>query len=151
MSEAILTQPATRKRRCAATIIDAVTTASLVVLLTLASGQFEVPEPYLNNSLLPRAAALVVAGYLLLHGFTLWSSSQTVGKKLLGLQVTHNGVPAGFLRLMLRAGVLPVLILLPAIGPWLQLLHGLDLVAFLMPGALALHDRLSKTRVTVRP
>ena len=151
MSKSAAAIPATRKRRCAATLIDALITAALVILLTLASGQFEVPGPYLNNTLLPRAAGLVVVGYLLLHGFTLWSSSQTLGKKLLGLQIMHNETPARFLRLLIRASALPVLILVPAIGAWLQLLHVLDLILFLLPGGLALHDRLSQTRVTLRP
>ena len=139
-------QPATKLRRVAATLIDALITAALVVFATLASGQFEVAAPYLDGTLVLRAAALVIGSYLLLHGVFLFRSGQTIGKKILGLQIVTGNHPAPFWRLLIRAGTLLSLAFIPVVGYALQALHLVDIVLFLLPAGLALHDRISGTQ-----
>jgi len=140
---------ATRLRRLGATAIDAVITVLMVVFVTLASGVFEVPGPYLNDTTMLWAAALVVLSYVVLHGWTLLRSSQTLGKKLLGLQVVeqHSFARASILRLALRASCVWLLIFVPVIGMWLQLTHALDAAVLLLDKRQALHDRVAQTRV----
>jgi len=142
-----MTVPATRSRRIAATLVDAIITAALVVFLTLASGQFEVAAPYIDGTLVIRATLLVIISYLLLHGVFLLRSGQTMGKKWLGLQIVTNNRPAPLWRLMIRAATLLSLAFIPVIGYFLQALHLLDIVLFLLPNGLALHDRISGTKV----
>ena len=139
--------PTQKLRRIGATLFDAIVTAAFVLLLTLASGQFEVAGPYIDGTLVLRATLLVIASYVLLHGLALHQSSQTLGKKLFGLQIVANNKPAPLWRLMIRAGLLLSLAFIPVIGYSLQLLHLVDLVLFLLPGGLALHDRVSGTNV----
>jgi len=141
------TKPATKVRRITATLIDALITAALVVFATLASGQFEVAAPYLDGTLVLRAVGLVIGSYLLLHGLFLLRSGQTLGKKLLGLQIVTGEQPAPFWRLMIRAGALLSLAFIPVVGYALQALHLIDVVLFLLPSGLALHDRISGTEV----
>lgn len=141
------TVPATKTRRIMATLIDALITAVLVVFATLASGQFEVAAPYLDGTLVLRAVGLVIGSYLLLHGVFLLRSGQTVGKKLLRLQIVTGNQPAPFWRLMIRAGTLLSLAFIPVVGYALQALHLVDIVLFLLPAGLALHDRISGTNV----
>ena len=136
-----------RMMRIAATAFDALVTAATVLFLTLASGQFEVAAPYLDGTLVVRAASLIIGSYLLLHGVLLLRSSQTVGKKLLRLQIVRGPQPAPFWRLMIRAGALLSLAFIPVVGYALQGLHLVDIVFFLLPAGLALHDRISGTQV----
>jgi len=146
-SQSLSGQPAAKMRRIAATGIDAIITAGLVVLLTLVSGQFEVAAPYLDGTLVLRATLLVIGSYLLLHGIFLLRSAQTLGKKILGLQIVTDNQAAPFWRLMVRAGALLSLAFIPVVGYPLQALHLVDILLFLLPAGLALHDRLSGTEV----
>ena len=147
---------ALRRTRIAATAVDALITAALVIFLTLASGVFEVAAPYLENKLAIYVAALVVAGYVLLHGIPLWRSSQTIGKKLFKLQVVNHDtlaassdrqVRAPLWRLALRASALLILVFVPVIGLWLQALHLLDGALLFTSSRRTLHDRISGTSV----
>ena len=141
------TSYATKKRRIAATLIDALITAALVIFITLASGQFEVAAPYLDGTLILRATLIVIGSYLLLHGYFLLRASQTLGKKFFGLQIVTNKQPAPFWRLMVRAGALLSLAFIPIIGYASQVVHVVDIILFLLPAGIALHDRVSGTEV----
>ncbi len=154
---------ASRGKRILSTLFDALITAAAVVLVTLASGQFEVAEPYLNNTIGLRVAVTITLTYCALHGYTLWRSSQTLGKKLFELQVvqhqpsrTANSITrqstalprrAHLPQLALRSSALLALVFIPDAGIWLQGLHLLDAAALFTSDRRTLHDYIARTSV----
>lgn len=149
---------ARRGKRILSTVFDAVITALAVMLVTLASGQFEEAAPYLNNTIEIRVAAIIVLTYCSLHGYPLLRSSQTLGKKLFRLQIvtaerdsnkaaTESVQRAGPIQLAVRASTLLLLVFIPIVGLWLQALHLLDAVLLFTKPRRALHDYIARTTV----
>ena len=83
--------PAGRMRRLCATVLDAILVPSLTILFVLMTGIVEDAEDYTNNFWVLWVLLLAIASYLLLNGYLLWHSGQTIGKKLLGIAIVGYG------------------------------------------------------------
>jgi uncharacterized RDD family membrane protein YckC len=78
---------ASRRRRFAATLIDALLVPSLTLLLVMITGVVEDAEDYINNLWMFWVLLLAIFSYLILNGYTLAHSGQTLGKKCLGIAI----------------------------------------------------------------
>lgn len=76
-----------RLRRLSATIVDAILVPTLTVFFILVAGVVEDAEDYENNVWMLWVLLLAIASYLVLNGYLLWRSGQTIGKKLLGIAI----------------------------------------------------------------
>lgn len=160
---------ASRLRRLTATLIDMLLVPAVTLLLVLVTGATEDAEDYASFSGLSLSIlGLAVLSYLLLNGYTLFRSGQTLGKKLLGIAITvpkqlSNGSwhiePAALWRLILiRALFFPLLFLIPGLAvtpfftlPWLiAMLPVIDQVLIFSRNRRTLHDYLAGTAVTKR-
>jgi uncharacterized RDD family membrane protein YckC len=108
--------PAGRTRRLLATLIDVILLAVLSTLLVLVTGLYAGPAAY--DSVIAFTGRLVLVtsvAYILLNGYLLVQSSQTVGKRLLALTLCDDasGQALSLQRQLLRAALVPVFILVP--------------------------------------
>lgn len=86
--------------------------------------------------------------YLLIHGYFLYSTAQSLGKKMLGIQiVTLDGKPASLPRILIGR-LLPVTVvtLIPVIGPFLSFV---DVIFIFGKQRRCLHDLIAGTRVVM--
>lgn len=79
--------PAGRLRRLCSTLVDVILVPSLTIVLVLITGVVEDAEDYTNNYWVLWVLLLAVASYLILNGYWLWRSGQTIGKKLFGIAI----------------------------------------------------------------
>lgn len=111
-----MAKPAGRIRRLLASVIDIMLLAALSILLVLITGLFAGPEAY--DSVIAFTSRLVLATsvvYILLNGYLLLRSSQTIGKRLVGLALcdSTSGQALGLPRQLLRTALIPACILVP--------------------------------------
>src|SRR5512147_944524 len=76
-----------RLRRLVATLIDAILVPSLTLVLVMISGVVEDAEDYVDYWWIVWVLLLAVASYLLLNGYGLWRSGQTLGKRVMGVAI----------------------------------------------------------------
>ncbi len=138
---------ASRGRRLAATAIDAVLVPSLTLVLVMVTGVVEDAEDYADSWWIVHVLLLAIGSYLLLNGYTLWRSQQTLGKRAMGIaMVTTAGSPAAWWRLILiRAPFFAFLFLL--VVPPLTLIPLIDHALVFGKRRRCLHDRLAATEV----
>ena len=142
---------APRWRRLLAWCIDAVLVPSLTIFLVMVAGVVEDAEDFTSNAWMFWVLALAIASYLILNGFTLYRSGQTLGKLALGIAVvsrTKDGAtaPTPLWRLIIiRAWFFPFPFLLPIVP--LTVLALIDVLPIFTARRLCLHDRLTGTLV----
>lgn len=116
MVNSAMPSPAGRTKRLLATLIDVISLAVLSTLLVLVTGLYAGPEAY--DSVIAFTGRLVLVtsvAYILLNGYLLVQSSQTVGKRLMGLTLCDgpSGQTLPLQRQLLRAALVPLFILVP--------------------------------------
>lgn len=150
-----------RSRRLAATMIDAILVPLVTLVLVAATGVVEHAEDYRDNAWMFHVLLLAIAGYLLLNGYSLWRSGQTIGKQLCGIYIARvhlAGLPRGessgsrertgapFWNLILiRAWFFPLLFVV--VIPWLAWIPLLDQGLIFTRKRRCLHDVLAGTVV----
>jgi uncharacterized RDD family membrane protein YckC len=142
--------PATRGERFAAALIDGLIALAVFTPLQIALGVYDgfphvQPQAYWKTLLWTLAGTLV---YVALHGYFLAKSSQTIGKRLIKIQIVNieDGAPAPIERTILRR-YLPVTLataLIPKVGFVLSLL---DSLLIFRKSRRCLHDQIAATRV----
>lgn len=142
--------PATRGERFAAAMIDSLIALALFTPLQIALGVYEgfpriKPQAYWQTLLWALAGTVV---YLALHGYFLAKSSQTIGKRLIKIQIVNieDGAPTPIERTILRR-YLPVTLataLIPKVGILLSLV---DSLLIFRKNRRCLHDQIAATRV----
>ncbi len=140
-----------RTRRLIATLIDAVLVPSLTILLVMIFGIVEDAEDYANNNWMIWVLLLAITSYLMLNGYGLWRSGQTVGKRLLGIAIVPRpsnrlaSVNGQFWTLIcIRAVFFPLLFLSFTPLVWVPLVDQLLIFA---KGRRCLHDLAAGTIV----
>ena len=138
---------ASRKRRFCAWGIDAILVPGLTIFLVMVAGVLEDAEDYTTNWWMVWVLLLAITSYLLLNGYLLWQSGQTVGKRILGIAIrSQDGERPAFWKLILiRAWFFPLSFLLPAFPVTLVVL--LDLLPIFSSARRCGHDWLSGTVV----
>ena len=141
---------ASRWRRVIAWWIDATLVPGLAFFLVMITGVVEDAEDYTTNLWMLWVLLLAITSYLILNGFLLWRSGQTVGKWILGIAtVSHNGERPPFWKLILiRAWFFPLPFLLPVFP--ITLLVLLNLLPAFSSTRRCGHDWLSQTIVIRR-
>lgn len=144
-----------RGRRLTATLIDMALVPLLSVLLIMMADVLEDAEDYANDQWMIWVLLLAIASYLLLNGYGLWRTGQTLGKRVLGIAIVaaHDQAPTPLWKLIcLRALFFPVLflILLAATLSPLALLPVLDQIFIFGKNRRCLHDYVSGTVVVRR-
>ena len=79
-----------RGRRIVATAIDVVLVPVLAVIIMLVTGTMEHAEDYAGYRPVVTVILLGMTSYLILNGWLLWKSGQTLGKKLLGIAIVMD-------------------------------------------------------------
>ncbi len=140
---------ASRWRRLFATLIDAILVPFVTIIIVMLTNVMEDAEDYQDSFWMLHVLLLAIASYLLLNGYWLYKSGQTIGKKLLKIQIVSIGnleTPAPFWRLIcVRALFFPLLFL--AIAPPLTLIPLLDQLFIFRRNRRCLHDLVSGTVV----
>lgn len=148
-----------RFRRLVATVIDAVLVPALSLVLVMVADVMEDPEDYANTGvMLLSIFLLAVTAYLILNGYTLWRSGQTLGKKIMGIAIVPASgtnmepegnsayVPAPLWKLIfIRALFFPLLFLTPV--PWITLIPIADQALIFGKRRRCLHDFAAGTIV----
>ena len=143
-------QLATRGDRFLAATVDGLIAIALFFPLQYAAGTYDgfpniKPQSYVQTLLW---GLLSTAVWLALHGYFLHKSAQTIGKKLLGIQIVNfeDGKPTPITRIFLRRH-LPfhmLATLIPKVGPILSFVN----ISFIFrKDQRCLHDYLAETRV----
>ena len=135
-------------RRLAATAVDAVLVPGLTVVLVMVFEVMEDPEDFTSTWWMWWVFVLAVASYLILNGYGLAQSGQTLGKRLFGIALARTDAlePAPIWKLIcVRALFFPLLFVF--IYPPLIVLPLLDLLPILGKSRRCLHDRAAGTRV----
>jgi uncharacterized RDD family membrane protein YckC len=141
---------ASRGRRLAATLIDAVLVPSLTIVLIMITDIVEDADDYLNNMWMLWVLLLAISSYLLLNGYLLWRNGQTLGKRLLGIAIvstdSDNAVSAApiWKLICIRALFFPLLF---ALLPPFILLALIDQLFIFSKSRRCLHDLASGTIV----
>lgn len=137
-----------RLRRFAATLLDLLILVPAALLIMLVTGLVESAEAWVMPQPIIRLSALAIGTYLLVNGYPLLKSGQTLGKRIMGIRLADAGsrqlLPAW--RLALRAGIVPAIALLVS----LQLLLPLYVIAALPifgPAQRCLQDYLAQSVV----
>jgi len=138
---------ASRGRRLLATTIDAILVPSLTILLVMLTDVVEDAADYADNAWIMHVLLLAIASYLLLNGYTLWRTQQTLGKKIMGIaMVSASGATLPWWRLVVvRAPFFAFMYLL--LAPPLALLPLVDHLMIFGKRRRCLHDRLAGTEV----
>lgn len=151
-------QLASRRRRLFATLIDAILVPCLTLLLVMMTGVLEDAEDYVDFWWILWVLVLAVVSYLLLNGYGLWRSGQTLGKMALGIAIVRNepsaeglfgSRPAPLWKLVcIRALFFPLLYV--ALVPWLALLPIVDQGLVFRKNRRCVHDLVCGTVVVRR-
>ena len=138
---------ASRGRRLVATAIDAVLVPSLSLLLVMATGVVEDAEDYADFWWITHVLLLAVTSYILLNGYSLWRTQQTLGKRILGIaMVDAAGGPVAWWRLILLRAPFFALMFLIVVPP-VALLPLVDHLCIFGKKRRCLHDRVAGTCV----
>ena len=146
---------ASRVRRLIATGIDFVLLPPLALLLMLVSGVMEDAEAWVSPQPVVRILGLLLVSYLLLHGVLLVRRGQTIGKRLVGLQIISaaTGDKLPLWRALFRAfGLLWLIAILwwlgmPGSGLVVAALLVLNPLAIFFKPRRCLHDYIAGSRV----
>ena len=133
--------------------IDGLASLAVTLPLQFAFGYYDASG---NSSVTARQEALwSVAGFviwILMHGYFVVRSGQTIGKRLLGTQIVNvkDGRPASFARIaFLRELPFHVLVMIPGLSTLAAALIALaDALAVYRPDRRCAHDHIASTRVT---
>lgn len=144
-----------RLRRLVATLLDAVLVPSLTLVLVMITGVVEDAEDYVDYWWIVWVLLLAIASYLLLNGYGLWRSGQTLGKRVMGVAIVpaspvsdgqYSRAPAPLWKLIcVRALFFPLLFL--ALVPWVAALPVIDQLLILRKNRRCLHDLVCGTVV----
>ncbi len=140
---------ASRGARLAAALVDGAMIMAVVFPVGLVSGVISFdPATAKQQTLVQQllAGALGIGAYLLIHGWTIWSSQQTVGKLLLKIKVVRQDgspLPPGEY-LLKRLGVFWLIGLIPFGGQIIGLINPLMIFR---KNQRCLHDDVAKTMV----
>lgn len=144
-----------RWRRLFATLLDCIFVPTLTLFLVMIFGVVEDAEDYTDNWWILWVFMLAVTGYLILNGYPLWRSGQTLGKVVMGIAIVsvsasdsdlYPHTPAPLWKLIcLRALFFPLLfvIAVPPIG----LLPIIDQLLIFRINRRCLHDLVAGTVV----
>lgn len=137
-------QDATRTARLLAALVDMAVVLAIVVPVQWLSGVNIMRAQPWPDTLLWTLFAVVIT--LLINGRLLATRAQTVGKKLMGIEVvTLDGARASFWRIFVwRMLVVDVLTMIPGVGQGFALV---DCLLIFGKERRCLHDYLGKTRV----
>ena len=143
---------ASRGARLAASFIDGLASIVIVLPLQLAMGVFDgFPRVRLSPLQTAGWGAVGFVIWLMLHSYYLSKSSQTLGKRLLSIQMVDatTALPVPFVRLVLLR-YLPTAILaqIPMVGPLLALI---DILFIFGSEKRCIHDHIARTKVVVYP
>lgn len=149
-------QLAGRFRRLVATGIDAVLVPGLTIFLVMVLGIVEDAEDFQDRWWVLHVLLLAITSYLLLNGYGLWRSGQTVGKRLLGIAIVAPAGPGGqgmkpaplWKLICIRALFFPLLF--TAVVPWYAVLPAIDQALIFGRRRRCLHDLLAGTLVVRR-
>lgn len=113
------TLEASRGRRLGAATIDFIVTGGVAFVAIWPTGIFEHHEAYRLVPFLVRLFALLAGAYVLVNGWFLYKSGQTVGKKLLGVRIVRSsdGKPLSFGALLIRAYSVLAAMTIPPVIP----------------------------------
>jgi uncharacterized RDD family membrane protein YckC len=144
-----------RLRRLVATLLDAVLVPSLTLVLVMITGVVEDAEDYVDYWWIVWVLLLAIASYLLLNGYGLWRSGQTLGKRVMGVAIVpasqvsegrYGRTPAPLWKLIcVRALFFPLLFV--AVVPWIAALPVIDQLLILRKNRRCLHDLVCGTVV----
>lgn len=144
-----------RLRRLAATLIDAVLVPSLTLVLVMVAGVVEDADDYVDSGWIVWVLLLAVVSYLLLNGYGLWRSGQTLGKRVMGVAIVpaspvrdgrYGRAPAPLWKLIcVRALFFPLLFL--SVVPWIAALPIVDQLLIFRKSRRCLHDVVCGTVV----
>ena len=142
-------------RRLLATGIDAILVPGITIFLVMLFDVVEQADDFVDRQWTFHVLAIAIGTYLVLNGYTLWQSGQTLGKKILGIaiiiqQPQPNGeyafLPAPFWKLIaIRALFFPLLFV--GIIPFLVWVPALDLISIFGKKRRCLHDYFCRTIV----
>lgn len=146
---------ASRWRRLLATGIDAVLVPAITIFLVMVFDVVEQAEDFTDQWWAFHVLVLAIGTYLLLNGYTLWQSGQTLSKKLLDIAIViqqqkpdgeYALLPAPFWKLIaIRALFFPLLFV--GIVPFLVWVPILILISIVGKQRRCLHDYASGTVV----
>lgn len=138
---------ASRGRRLLATAIDAILVPAVTLLLVMLTGVVEDAEDYVDNGWILHVLLLAIGSYLLLNGYTLWRTRQTLGKRIMGIALAGAaGATVSWWRLVVvRAPFFALMYLL--LVPPLALVPLIDHLMIFGKRRRCLHDRLAGTEV----
>jgi uncharacterized RDD family membrane protein YckC len=148
MTEPLADRLAGRGRRLVATLIDALLVPALTLLLVMICGVVEHAEDYQNSMWIVNVLLLAVLSYLILNGYWLFTTGQTVGKRLMRIAIvaTSTGERAAFWKLIcIRAPFFAFLFLI--IAPPLSLLPLVDQLFVFSKSRRCVHDFAAGTSV----
>jgi len=144
-----------RLRRLVATLLDAVLVPTLTLVLVMITGVVEDAEDYVDYWWIVWVLLLAIASYLLLNGYGLWRSGQTLGKRVMGVAIVpasqvsegrYGRTPAPLWKLIcVRALFFPLLFV--AVVPWIAALPVIDQLLILRKNRRCLHDLVCGTVV----
>ena len=144
-----------RFRRLIATIIDMILVPSLTLFLVMVFGIVEDAEDFTDQWWLLHVLGLAITSYLILNGYTLWKSGQTLGKLALGIAIVDAASKGGIVTkprpaplwklVIIRAVFFPTLFMI--IIPWFLLIPIIDQLLIFRSDRRCIHDWLSGTRV----
>jgi uncharacterized RDD family membrane protein YckC len=138
---------ASRRRRLLATAIDGILVPALTIVLVMLTDVVEDAEDYVDNVWMFHVLLLAIASYLLLNGYTLWRTQQTLGKRALGIaMVAAAGTTIPWWRLVVVRAPFFAFMYLVVVPP-LALLPLIDHLMIFGKGRRCLHDRLAGTVV----
>lgn len=144
-------QLAGRGRRLLATLVDALLVPALSLFLVVALGVVEHAEDFADSTWMLHVLLLAVLSYLLLNGWLLLRSGQTLGKRLFGIAlVSADDKPLNGWRLIFGRGVFFGLMFL-IVYPPLTLFPLLDHLLIFGKGRRCFHDRVAGTIVVRVP
>ncbi len=142
-----------RFQRLIATGIDAILVPGLTIFLVMVFGVVEHAEDFQDRWWVVHVLLLAITSYLLLNGYGLWRSGQTIGKQLLGIAVVAQAgtegmaiKPAPIWKLIcIRALFFPMLFAI--VVPWYTVLPFIDQAMIFGRRRRCLHDLIAGTLV----
>ena len=136
-------------RRCLATLVDVLVLVPIAFFIMLATGLMETADAYVWPQPVIRLFGLLVFSYFAIHGYWLLRGGQTVGRKLVGLELVSaaDGTRLPVWRIAARAFAIPFALLLALVSGFLieivALVLLIDPLVALAGQKRSLHDYLS--------
>jgi uncharacterized RDD family membrane protein YckC len=141
-----------RGRRLGASLLDALVSLVIVVPLQFAMGVFkDFPKMHMGTAQTIGWGAFGFALWLVIQGYFIANGSQTVGKRLLGIQIidAETGAPASFVKIVLvRYLPISVVSVIPIVGGVASLV---DALCIFRKDYRCVHDHIAGTVVIMKP